>query len=194
MSPTPTTPQEQPDGHTKGEELLVFAPLMLTNLKYSEAIRQMKETGCALRRPHWCSPVLVYEQERVWFDDDGQCVSWSSAFEDMAADDWMMVERSPMTAPDQALKAAVERVTQDAEDFEAPEEGREAQCRRAPCWIAADLRTLLAALSSQADRAELLIDALVQADLTIRSKSGADQSDVVFIRTALSQYRTLGGE
>lgn len=78
--------------------LPTFEPLMLSGLKYSEAIRQMKETGCALRRPHWCSPVLVYEQERVWFDDEGQCVPWSSAFEDMAATDWMMVPRPEVRA------------------------------------------------------------------------------------------------
>ena len=73
----------------------VFPPLMLSGLTYAQAKLQARITGCAIRRPHWCNPVLIWEGDRLWMDDEGETIVWSreGANEDMRADDWIMVER-----------------------------------------------------------------------------------------------------
>lgn len=75
------------------DEVPAFPPFMLTGLTYAEAKTQARATGCALRRPHWCTPVLVYEEGRLWLDDEGIVSVWVTAPEDMRASDWMMVPR-----------------------------------------------------------------------------------------------------
>lgn len=72
-----------------------FKPLMLTGLSYSEAIHQARETGCSLRRLHWCNPVLVIGPRggRV-LDDEGERKQYVPTIGDMNAIDWMVVEPS----------------------------------------------------------------------------------------------------
>lgn len=103
---------------------------------------------------------------------------------------------------DQALKAAVERVTADVERiasfspniatvYSEPE-------KRYINDLAADLRTLLAALSFQAEALRPFAEAVESLDddhadgSPIWESPAAMGIDAGHLRTALSQYRTLG--
>lgn len=68
-------------------------PLLLSNLSYSAAVKQMRLTGCAVRRPHWCDPVLIWWNDRVMMDDGEEFLTWEPTGEDERASDWLMVAR-----------------------------------------------------------------------------------------------------
>jgi hypothetical protein len=70
-----------------------FEPFMLRCLTYGEALQSMRHTGCAIRRQHWCNPVLVYEGTRLVLDDEGDIRPWKPTGEDRRAVDWEMVAR-----------------------------------------------------------------------------------------------------
>lgn len=70
-----------------------FAPFMLRCLTYAEVLQQMRVTGCAGRRNHWCAPVIVYEGARLIFDNEDQRDPWKPTREDRKAHDWEMVTK-----------------------------------------------------------------------------------------------------
>lgn len=74
------------------DQMPTLEPLRLSGLTYAKALKQMRETGCALRRPHWCNPVVVRDKDgSLWMDDEGEREPWSPAGDDDLADDWQMV-------------------------------------------------------------------------------------------------------
>lgn len=74
-------------------EMPELKPLLLSNLPYVQAVNQMRVTGCAIRRPHWCDLVLVWRGDRVMFDDGEELITWEPTREDERARDWLMVQR-----------------------------------------------------------------------------------------------------
>lgn len=72
-----------------------FEPLMLSALSYGQAIQQMRATGCSVRRPHWCAPVLLIDHDRIVMDDEGELTAWEPTPEDKRARDWSMVPTQP---------------------------------------------------------------------------------------------------
>ena len=78
---------------TEAPRLPDFKPFMLRGLTYAEVLQQMRVTGCAGRRNHWCAPVLVYEGSRLELDDDGERQPWTAFADDRKARDWEMVKR-----------------------------------------------------------------------------------------------------
>lgn len=68
-------------------------PFMLRGLRYAEAIQQMRLTSCAIRRNHWCAPVVINKGTRFFLDDEGELSPWKALTEDRRAQDWEMVER-----------------------------------------------------------------------------------------------------
>lgn len=78
-----------------GDLLPDLKPLMLSRLSYDEALHAARVTGCALRRPHWCSPVLVLgPRGGRWLDDEGEMRQFVPTLSDRLTPDWMMVERA----------------------------------------------------------------------------------------------------
>lgn len=75
------------------DTLPAFPPIMLRGLRYVEAIQQMRVTGCAIRRNHWCAPILINKGSRFFLDDEGELKPWKALAEDRRASDWEMVER-----------------------------------------------------------------------------------------------------
>lgn len=76
-----------------------FPPFMLRCLTYSEALQQMRHTGCAIRRQHWCSPVVVYEGTQLIFDNEDQRDLWKPTREDQKARDWEMTPHPDAVPP-----------------------------------------------------------------------------------------------
>jgi len=103
---------------------------------------------------------------------------------------------------DQALKAAVERalLCGDAADYFDGTDMIQDHLHGKTVIRTADLRTLLAALSSQASVMEAMAKGLKriadgEADgLDLARDSMVLERAIKVARTALSQYRTLGGE
>lgn len=76
-----------------------FKPLMLSGLSYDEVIHQMRQTGCAARRLHWCAPLLVMGPRRgLWLDDEGERRQYVPTLSDRACPDWVMVENPAQRA------------------------------------------------------------------------------------------------
>jgi hypothetical protein len=73
------------------DTLPAFEPLMLSGLAYTSALKQQRATGCALRRPHWCQPILVNTSEGLMMDDEGEFSPWEPSSDDERARDWQMV-------------------------------------------------------------------------------------------------------
>lgn len=66
---------------------------MLSGLTWGSAQRAMKATGCAVRRPHWCNPVVVLDASgKPVIDDDGEIHTDWIDNSDRRARDWQMVE------------------------------------------------------------------------------------------------------
>jgi hypothetical protein len=80
------------------DPLPAFEPFMLRGLSFEQAMNSMRVTGCAVRRPHWCSPVLVMDGDKVLIDDDGEMSAYRSILDERSATDWEMVER-PIDEP-----------------------------------------------------------------------------------------------
>lgn len=70
-------------------------PVMLCGLTWKQALNGLKAVDCALRRPHWCSPVVVLVGDTLLIDDDGDMkpFSFTPRMGDRYAKDWMMVPR-----------------------------------------------------------------------------------------------------
>jgi hypothetical protein len=68
-------------------------PLMLCGLTWTQAKRAIGAVTCALRRPHWCSPVVIIQNGELVIDDDGDILPFSLMPGDRWAHDWMMVPR-----------------------------------------------------------------------------------------------------
>ena len=86
--------------------------------------------------------------------------------------------------PTEAMLAAMDRAIEDAPILDGDECGPYGQWRS--CSIAAYSAMLSAAPAPEGGAVEDLREALIQADLKIRSLPGTDQSDVEFIRAALA--------
>lgn len=74
------------------EELPKFEPLMLRGLGWGEAVKAMQATGCAVRRPHWCAPIVRLIDGKPHFDDEGETVeSFKPTASDRRSQDWEMI-------------------------------------------------------------------------------------------------------
>ena len=70
-------------------------PILLSGLTWTEAKGGLERVDCALRRPHWCSPVVILRDGKLTIDDDGEFRPFTFAprMGDRWARDWMMVRR-----------------------------------------------------------------------------------------------------
>lgn len=74
-------------------------PVMLRGLTWPQALAGLEAVDCAIRREHWCSPVVILRDGNPVLDDDGEIKPFtfmrgSQGFKgDRWADDWMMVPR-----------------------------------------------------------------------------------------------------
>jgi hypothetical protein len=75
-------------------EMPDLKPLMLAGLTWPQAKQQMRLTGCAVRRNHWCAPIVRLIDGRPALDDEGEIVEaeFLPTIEDARADDWSMTE------------------------------------------------------------------------------------------------------
>jgi hypothetical protein len=78
-------------------ELPEFKPFMLRGLSYADVLHQMRVTGCAGRRNHWCAPVLVYQGTRLLLDNEDEIHPWKATADDRKATDWEMVDQPKVT-------------------------------------------------------------------------------------------------
>lgn len=69
-----------------------LAPIELWGLTYAQAVEGAK-TGMAMRRPHWCAPVVVWNGRKLVLDDDGEIGPWRSTVSDRKAADWNVCPR-----------------------------------------------------------------------------------------------------
>lgn len=70
-----------------------LAPAMLSGLTWAQARSALGAVDCALRRPHWCSPVVILSEGKLTQDDDGDLSPFTFMRGDRSASDWMMVPR-----------------------------------------------------------------------------------------------------
>ena len=70
-----------------------LAPVLLSGLTWKEALANLLSVDCALRRPHWCSPVMILQDGVLTQDDDGEMSPFSFMSGDERTKDWMMVPR-----------------------------------------------------------------------------------------------------
>lgn len=68
-----------------------FEPFMLRGLSYAEALQQMRLTDCAVRRDHWCAPVVRLVDGEPMIDDEGDLWPFLLLGDDRRARDWGMV-------------------------------------------------------------------------------------------------------
>ncbi|MDP3853647.1 hypothetical protein [Phenylobacterium sp.] len=68
-----------------------FDPFMLHGLSYTEALQQMRLTDCAVRRDHWCAPVVRLVDGRPMLDDEGDLSPLLLLGDDRRARDWGMI-------------------------------------------------------------------------------------------------------
>lgn len=64
--------REAVSGPIRDDRMPDFKPFMLRGLSYMDALNAAKATGCAIRRNHWCAPVVVWNGSRAMLDDEGQ--------------------------------------------------------------------------------------------------------------------------
>lgn len=78
---------------------------MLRGLTFAQALASMRATGCAIRRNHWCAPIVRLVDGRPHLDDEGEVESapYHPATDDRRAADWEMIP-SPELEPDQPEK------------------------------------------------------------------------------------------
>lgn len=70
-----------------------LAPVMLRRMTWAQARRCLSAVDCAIRRDHWCSPVVVLIDGLRWIDSDGDLLPFSLHGDDATASDWSMVPR-----------------------------------------------------------------------------------------------------
>lgn len=75
-------------------------PFMLRGLTYVDALNAAKATGCAIRRNHWCAPVVVWNGARAMLDDESELSPFTLAREDRGATDWEMTPHPDAEAAD----------------------------------------------------------------------------------------------
>lgn len=82
-------------------EMPRFAPFMLGGLTWPQAKQQMRLTGCAVRRNHWCAPIVRLIDGKPALDDEGEIVEpiFLPTIEDAKSDDWAMIENPEGKAP-----------------------------------------------------------------------------------------------
>lgn len=68
-------------------------PVALCGLSWDEARSSITAVDCAIRRPHWCSPVVILHNGKLVIDDDGDIKPFEFMSGDRGARDWMMVPR-----------------------------------------------------------------------------------------------------
>jgi hypothetical protein len=75
-------------------------PFMLRGLGWGEALNAMKATGCAVRRNHWCAPIVRLIDGKPHFDDEGEIVEpFTPTVADRRSKDWQMIANPPPTTP-----------------------------------------------------------------------------------------------
>jgi hypothetical protein len=79
-----------PDTETAADELPEFKPLMLKGLTYPEALVSMRATGCAIRRQHWCAPVVRLIDGKPHLDNEDEVEPFTPTAEDRRAGNWEM--------------------------------------------------------------------------------------------------------
>lgn len=62
-------------------------PVELWGLSYDGAMGSAR-AGMAVRRAHWCSPVVIYENGEYLIDDDGETHPYEHPRDDRRATDW----------------------------------------------------------------------------------------------------------
>lgn len=70
-----------------------FVPVMLSGLTWKEAHAALMRVDCAIRRAHWCSPVMILHEGALTIDSDGDLYPYSPFGPDGRARDWSMVPR-----------------------------------------------------------------------------------------------------
>jgi hypothetical protein len=95
--PSPTPKSAGHDAPLSGgglgpDDMPQLKPLMLRCMTYGDVLRQMRVTGCAGRRNHWCAPVLVYRGTKLLLDDEGEMRPWRANADDRRSSDWEMVD------------------------------------------------------------------------------------------------------
>lgn len=75
------------------DELFLLDPVMLSGLTWEQATGAISMVDCAIRRPHWCSPVAILHEGKLVIDDDGDIFPGEFTRDDRRADDWQMVPR-----------------------------------------------------------------------------------------------------
>lgn len=70
-----------------------FKPVPLWGLTWEQA-RNAAKVGLAIRRAHWCSPVVIWsEQDGFQLDDDGDLARFVPTPQERNATDWNSQER-----------------------------------------------------------------------------------------------------
>ena len=75
------------------DELPDLKPVQLCGLSWKQALKALGAVDCALRRPHWCSPVVILKDGMPVIDDDGDIKPFDFMPGDRTAMDWAMVPR-----------------------------------------------------------------------------------------------------
>lgn len=85
------------------DELPDLRPILLGGLTWKQARSALEAVDCAIRREHWCSPVVILHEGRLTLDDDGELSPFTpmpagvakvfGCGADRTAQDWMMVPR-----------------------------------------------------------------------------------------------------
>lgn len=81
--------------HCAGQEATEpdLKPVQLCGLTWKKALKSLGAVDCALRRPHWCSPVVILKDGLPVIDDDGEIKPFDFLPGDKTAKDWAMVPR-----------------------------------------------------------------------------------------------------
>lgn len=84
---------------SKAAEMPTFEPFMLRGLGWGEALDQMKLTGCAVRRQHWCAPIVRLIDGKPHFDDEGEIVEpFKPRASERRSKDWEMIPNPALEA------------------------------------------------------------------------------------------------
>lgn len=75
------------------DALPAFEPVELWGLTYRQAMNSAR-AGLAVRRAHWCSPVVIFEGDAFLIDDDGDLSPYEHCRDDRRASDWNCQKRA----------------------------------------------------------------------------------------------------
>lgn len=70
-----------------------LSPVALSGLTWKQAERALRAVDCALRRPHWCDPVVVLIDGKLMLDSGDDMYLLRHMRGDKSASDWSMVPR-----------------------------------------------------------------------------------------------------